>query len=105
MPKGVWSAKRERMYEHVKASCLERAGTTESRASSRVLKRCKAMAAATTNATRTRFCETKACRKRGSAARRAGKKRARAASRRHAKRERRRSGGLPWWLEMASWAI
>ena len=40
MPVGVWSAKRERMYEHVKSTC---------RASGKKLATCKKIAAATVN--------------------------------------------------------
>lgn len=56
MPKGVWSAKRERQYEHILESCLDRGGRSE--------KTCKRIAAATVNKTRTAHCETKKCRAR-----------------------------------------
>jgi len=42
MPRGVWSPKRERQYEHILESCLER----------RSLAVCRKIAAATVNKTR-----------------------------------------------------
>lgn len=55
MPRGVWSAKRERQYEHILENC-------RSSRKRRSVKTCKRIAAATVNKTRSAHCETKACR-------------------------------------------
>jgi hypothetical protein len=52
MPRGVWTAKDERMYEHIKCACFER--------DDRPLEECKRIAAATVNAYRARQGRTKA---------------------------------------------
>jgi hypothetical protein len=51
MPRGVWTAKDERMYEHIKCACFER--------DDRPLEECKRIAAATVNAYRARQGRTK----------------------------------------------
>lgn len=51
MPRGAWSAKRERQYEAILSSCLTRDG--------RKTVACKRIAAATVNKTRSRMGETK----------------------------------------------
>lgn len=43
MPRGIWSEKRERQYEHIVASCTDRGGSYD---------RCRRVAAATVNKTR-----------------------------------------------------
>lgn len=56
-----WGPKRERQYGHILKSCLARptkCKTQKCRDARK--KRCKAIAAATVNRDRTRFCETKA---------------------------------------------
>jgi hypothetical protein len=51
MPKSAWTAKDERMYEHIKCACFERGDRT--------LEECKRIAAATVNAYRARHGRTK----------------------------------------------
>lgn len=51
MPRGSWSAKDERQYEHIVRSCNARGRYGK--------KRCKRIAAATVNATRSRQGRTK----------------------------------------------
>jgi hypothetical protein len=51
MPKGTWSTRRERQYEHILERCIERGR--------RSLKACKRIAAATVNKTRAARGETK----------------------------------------------
>jgi|688.fasta_scaffold1354429_2 hypothetical protein len=54
MPQAVWSAKHERMYEHVQASCLDKRGR-----SAKAKQTCKRIAAATVNKQRVREGVTK----------------------------------------------
>lgn len=51
MPRGTWSPKRERQYEHILEQCIEHGR--------RSLKTCKRIAAATVNKTRSAKGETK----------------------------------------------
>lgn len=54
MPQAVWSAKHERMYEHVKTSCLDKRGR-----SPKAKRDCTRIAAATVNKQRVREGVTK----------------------------------------------
>lgn len=54
MPRGAWSPKHERMYEHVKESCLNKRGR-----SAKAKKTCTRIAAATVNKERVRQGVTK----------------------------------------------
>lgn len=56
MPRGTWSAKRERQYEHIKKTCLKKRGKKSS-------KLCERIAAATVNKARASAGETKAARR------------------------------------------